>query len=51
MKLNVFFLLIKKAIFSFFVNIDLTMEFIFCSHIDTHQEKNINLNLIEIIKT
>ena len=34
-----------------FVNIDLTMEFIFCSHIDTHQEKNINLNLIEIIKT
>lgn len=26
------------------------MEFIFCSHIDTHQEKNINLNLIEIIK-
>ncbi|OUF74305.1 hypothetical protein AZ005_002674, partial [Escherichia coli] len=31
--------------------LDLTMEFIFCSHIDTHQEKNINLNLIEIIKT
>ncbi|NYY75915.1 hypothetical protein DMI70_07345 [Escherichia coli] len=50
MKLNVFFFL-SKAIFSFFVNIDLTMEFIFCSHIDTHQEKNINLNLIEIIKT
>lgn len=47
MKLNVFFLLIKKAIFSFFVNIDLTMEFLFCSHIDTHQEKNINLSPIE----
>lgn len=50
MKLNVFFFLIKSNIF-IFVNIDLTMEFIFCSHIDTHQEKNINLNLIEIIKT
>ncbi|RGT77580.1 hypothetical protein DWX09_19900 [Escherichia coli] len=51
MKLNVFFFLSKKQYFHFLLNIDLTMEFIFCSHIDTHQEKNINLNLIEIIKT
>lgn len=50
MKLNVFSSYQKSNIF-IFVNIDLTMEFIFCSHIDTHQEKNINLNLIEIIKT
>ncbi|ENG47982.1 hypothetical protein ECP030529311_0291, partial [Escherichia coli p0305293.11] len=41
------FLLIKKAIFSVFLNIDLTIEFLFRSHIDTHREKNINLSPIE----
>lgn len=46
MKLNVFSSYQKSNIF-IFVNIDLTMEFLFCSHIDTHQEKNINLSPIE----
>ncbi|EFA4631467.1 hypothetical protein E0N12_17750 [Escherichia coli] len=41
------FLLIKKAIFSVFLNIDLTIEFLFRSHIDTHRKKNINLSPIE----
>ncbi|EFB6643579.1 hypothetical protein FQE91_20245 [Escherichia coli] len=39
MKPNVFFFLSKKAIFSVFLNIDLTIEFLFRSHIDTHREK------------
>ncbi len=35
------FFFIKSNIFIFFVNIDLTMEFIFLfTHIDTHQEKH-----------
>ena len=42
-----FFFLSKKAIFSVFLNIDLTIEFLFRSHIDTHREKNINLSPIE----
>lgn len=29
----------QKAIFSVFLNIDLTIEFLFRSHIDTHREK------------
>ncbi|AOT34146.1 hypothetical protein FORC31_3690 [Escherichia coli] len=36
----------KSNIFSF-LNIDLTIEFLFRSHIDTHREKNINLSPIE----
>ena len=48
MKLNVFSSYQKQ--YFHFCKYDLTMEFIFCSHIDTHQEKTINLNLIEIIK-